>query len=50
MDYARAFVHRGEALLELGLHAEALISFERALGFDPRYVLAHLGKIGRAHV
>ncbi|MEY3184408.1 MAG: hypothetical protein RLZZ613_1096, partial [Pseudomonadota bacterium] len=44
MDYARAFVHRGEALLELGLHAEALISFERALGFDPRYVLAHLGR------
>ncbi|MFM8882603.1 MAG: transglycosylase SLT domain-containing protein [Betaproteobacteria bacterium] len=44
MDYARAFVHRGEALLDLGLHAEALISFERALGFDPQYVLAHLGR------
>ena len=43
LDYARAFAHRGEALLDLDLQAEALISFERALGFDPRFLPAHLG-------
>jgi tetratricopeptide (TPR) repeat protein len=44
IDYARAFSHRGEALLELGLLAEALITFERALGFDPNFLAAHMGR------
>lgn len=44
VDYARAFSHRGEALLDLGLHAEALLTFERALGFDPKFVAAHVGR------
>ena len=44
VDYARAFSHRGEALLDLGLHAEALLTFERALGFDPMFVAAHIGR------
>jgi len=43
LDYARAFTHRGEAQLGLGMQAEALINFERALGFDPQFVAAHLG-------
>ncbi|NCW25967.1 MAG: hypothetical protein EBV84_11430 [Betaproteobacteria bacterium] len=44
VDYARAFSHRGEALLDLGLHAEALLTFERALGFDPKFLAAHIGR------
>lgn len=43
-DYARAYAHRGDALLDLGIQAEALLTFERALNFDPDYLAAHLGR------
>jgi len=43
-DYARALAIRGRALLDQGLHAEALITFERALGFDESYAPARHGR------
>jgi soluble lytic murein transglycosylase-like protein len=44
VDYARALSNRGRALLDQGMHAEALVVFERALGFDASFAAARQGR------